>query len=87
MFKFLNRFEFFREKCDKERYWQFMRRWEANRADFEKCADFAELLQLLQSRLADGESATIKTDHYLHIKGPDFEYLTRIFKSERGNHA
>lgn len=85
MFKFLQRFEFFKAGCDQERYGQFMRRWEANRADFEACKDFSELLRLLQERLAEGESATIKTDNYLHIQGPDFEYITHIFKSEAKN--
>lgn len=78
MFKFWQSFESFRAGCDHERYSDFMRRWEANRADFEACSSFESLLQLLSERLGPGEQATIKTDHYLTIKGPDFEYLTRI---------
>lgn len=78
MFKFLQSFESFRAGCDHERYSDFMRRWESNRADFEACSSFEALLQLLSERLKPSEVATIKTDHYLTIKGPDFEYITRV---------
>lgn len=84
MLKFLQRFEFFKAGCDQERYGQFMRRWEANRADFEACPSFGALLQLLSERLDPSEVATIKTGHYLTIKGPDFEYMTRVYIREEG---
>ena len=79
MFKFLNRFEFFKAGCDQGRYGAFMRRWESNRADFEACPSIEALLQLLSERLEPSEVATIKTGHYLTLKGPDFEYMTRVY--------
>lgn len=82
MFKFLQRFEFFKAGCDQGSYGEFMRRWEANRADFEACSSFEALLRLLSERLEPSEVATLKTGHYLSIKGPDFEYMTRVYIRE-----
>lgn len=82
MFKFLGRFELFKKGHDPERYGEFMRRWESNRADFEACRDFDGLLKMLSERLDEGEQATIRTGHYLTITGPYFEYMTRVYIRE-----
>lgn len=82
MFKFLTRYEFFGAGCDHERYAEFLRRWESNRADFEGASSMQELLVMLSERLTKTETATIKADkngQYLTVKGPDWAYTTRIY--------
>lgn len=67
-----------KDGAGRERYAEFMRRWEEARERMQECKTDTELVRTAQGALIDGESVTIHVSRYVEVVGNGYKYLCRL---------